>query len=357
MTSKRIEKTQKQLSQWGCDAILIQDPINLYYLLNLQLSAGKLLIAKKSASLFVDGRYFEQCQKHSTTDVFLMNKSEVLKEFISQSPIKTLGFESDRTSYKEFLTLKKLLSTAKLKPLDAPITIQRAIKDKAEIELLRQAAKLGSEGFDYLCQQLKEGITEKELALMLELFWKKQGSKGLAFDPIIAFGANGAMPHYRASNVKLKKNDAILIDIGVNLDSYFSDMTRMVYFGKPKPRILEIHQIVQEAQSRALNLCKEGARIGDIDAAARDYISQKGFGENFSHGLGHGVGLEIHELPVLKNTSPYKDTILEAGMVVTIEPGIYVPGLGGVRIENSIVITKKGYEDLTDRPSNPKLVC
>jgi len=203
---------------------------------------------------------------------------------------------------------------------------------------------------------LKEGISENELAIELEIFWKRRGSKAIAFDPIIAFGSNSSMPHYRVGQRKLNTGEAVLIDIGVNLNHYHSDMTRVVFFGDPDPKIASIYEIVLKAQELALENCRPGTPIAELDASARTYIEQKGYGENFTHSLGHGVGLEIHELPLIRSQSPGADTQLEEGMVVTIEPGIYLPGIGGVRIEDTVAITRDGYENLTNRSKELSII-
>jgi Xaa-Pro aminopeptidase len=221
---------------------------------------------------------------------------------------------------------------------------------------LRKAANLGTEGFEYLLEIIREGISEAELAVELEIFWKRKGSRGLSFQPIIAFGASSSMPHWRASSARLKKGDAILIDIGVHYHHYHSDMTRVVYFKEADPKMVEIHSIVQEAQQLALSLCKPGVKIGELDKTARDSITKRGYGAHFTHSLGHGIGLEIHELPTLRSGSPQSDLLLEPGMCITIEPGIYLAGVGGVRLEDTVVITESGYENLTKPSKDVRVV-
>lgn len=356
----RIARLQEMLPQLGCESFLVDDAVNLLYLTGLQLSAGKLLIARNHATLFVDGRYFEACRQSSPVAVTLSQPQQETWFTFFKNSLSSLGFNAESTSYKSYLNLQKELEKNQLKisltPIDNPVKTMRMIKDQEEIGLMVAAAELGSKGYDYVCTLLKEGITEIEVANELEIFWKKQGSKGVAFDPIIAFGENSAMPHYRPGNRKLKHGDTVLIDIGVNLSHYHSDMTRVVFFGKPHPKIAEIYTIVRQAQETALALCKPGVKIGTLDQAARDLIQSKGYGEYFTHGLGHGVGMEIHELPVVRNYSPFKEVILQEGMVLTIEPGIYLPGIGGVRLEDTIAMTKFNYENLTKRSLEAKII-
>lgn len=362
---KRLNTLQTIIHKAGCDALLIDDPTNLFYMTGLELSAGKLLVHTNGADLLVDSRYFESCKKISPFPVRLLEQStfEALlgtSEFLT---IQKLGFDSEKTSYKNYESLLKLiasLSTAgrclELIPLDAPLKLQRSIKDSEEIQALREAAELGSQGFDLVCGLLKEGITEAECARELEIFWKRKGSKGVAFDPIIAFGANSSMPHYRAGNETLKNGHIVLIDIGVNFKHYHSDMTRIAFFGKPDPRLIEIHKIVQEAQKTALDLCKPGTTLGELDKAARNVIANHGYADYFTHSLGHGVGLDIHEYPTIRNAPSFAEVPLTEGMVITIEPGIYLPEIGGVRIEDTVVITDSGHENLSLRSTHPHFV-
>ena len=326
----RIEKLQRK-----GETLLVEKEIDLFYLTGIRMSAGALLIKPEEACLIVDGRYFEMCRQKATVPVLL------------EEPITVEGvlcFDAQATSYARFLELQKL--GFPLNPVDSPVTKLRMIKEPEEIALLKKAAKLGAEGFSHVKSLLKEGVTESQLALELEIFWKKRGAKGVAFEPIIAFGPNSAMPHYRNGPVALRKGMNVLIDIGVNLDNYLSDMTRVLFFGEPDPQLKAIYAIVAEGQKEALALCRPGIAIGRIDEAARDSIAKAGY--HLGHSLGHGVGLEIHEWPSLKQKPPFSEMALEPGMVITIEPGIYIPQLGGVRLEDTIVITENGYENITN---------
>lgn len=353
----RLHNLQKNLQKMSCDALLVDDKTDLYYLTGLDLSAGILLAHTKGALLFVDSRYIELCRKNCPFPVELIETPNIAS--ILAKPelafIQRLAFDSEKTSYKAHERLAKSIKI-ELVPLDAPLKWQRMIKDEDEINTLRDAASLGSQGFDFLCSFLREGITEHECAIELEIFWKRLGSKNVAFDPIIAFGTHTSMPHYRVGNEPLKPGHIVLLDIGVNLKHYHSDMTRIAFFGKPDTRLLAIHAIVQKAQAAALALCLPGNTIGSIDSAARDLIAAHGHGAHFTHSLGHGVGLDIHEYPTIKKTAPFEQMPLSPGMVITIEPGIYLPDIGGVRIEDTIVITKDGYENLTKRSTDPVLL-
>lgn len=352
----RLNVLQQIVQINGCDALIIADPTNLFYMTGLELSAGMLLIHAKGADLLVDGRYIESCKNFSFFSVRLSDPSS-FEQFLSSnefSHIKKLGFDSENTTFKKYEYLKKIAlnisekgRNLELVPIDAPLKKQRSIKDENEIQALRKAAELGSKGYHFLCSLLQGGITELECALELEIFWKRHGSKGLAFDPIIAFGSNSSMPHYRPGQAKLKQGDVVLIDIGVNLNHYRSDMTRVIFFDTQNTHMLEVHDIVQKAQNAALHLCKPGTTLGQLDKAAREVISSYGYAEKFTHSLGHGIGLDTHEYPTVRNTSPFADIPLVKGMVITIEPGIYLPEIGGIRIEDTIVITENAHENLT----------
>ncbi len=315
---------------------MIEDPIDLFYLTGIELSAGQLLIAQEGSTLYVDGRYIEEAKSHTHAEL---------------GPAKLVGkveFDSCKTTYQRYLDLQK--EGVDLIPIKEPTRPLRVIKSPEEIEKLVAAANLGLEGYYAVLNLLEEGITEKEVALELEVFWRRKGGSAVAFSPIIAFGENSSKPHYHPVDRSLRKNEAVLIDIGVTLDHYHSDMTRVFFFGNPDPKMEEIYEIVKEAQARALALCKPGVTCRELDLAARDYINQKGFGEFFAHGLGHGIGLQVHEPPRIHSKGSDADFKLEAGMVITVEPGIYLPSFGGVRIEDTVIITPNGHRNLTNCP-------
>lgn len=350
MKEKRLERLRKSLQTLPCDALLIEDPIDLFYLTGMKLSKGELIVTEKEARLIVDGRYLEICQQQPLYPVQLLQENS-LQETLADFQVKVLGFDERHMSYKAWVSLMESITkvcAVPLVPTDSVVQKLRMIKDEEEIEALRRAARLGYEGYEYVVSLLQEGISESTLALELEFFWKKKGGSALAFDPIIAFSSNSSMPHYRAGETKLCKGTSVLIDIGVILNNYHSDMTRVVPFGTPPPIFKEIYLIVQEAKEKAFALCHPGSTVGELDRAARSWITSKGYGEYFTHSLGHGVGLEIHEPPFIRETGPYGAFPLEPGMVITIEPGIYLPGIGGVRLEDTIVITKNGFENLTN---------
>jgi Xaa-Pro aminopeptidase len=352
----RLKKARQIFLENGADALLVENPVQLFYLTGVHLSAGKLLLTSMDARLLVDGRYLELCQQHSSVSVELYDSAKFADRLLKPpfQSLRALAFESTFTSHHAYLLLKKQLEALprqiELLPLGAQLSALRALKEPEEIAKLRAAAQLGSSGFDFLCSILQEGISELEAAVQLEIFWKERGGRTVAFDPIIAFGSHSSMPHYRAGEKRLRLGDNALIDIGVTLDDYHSDMTRVLFCGPPDPQLLAIYEIVQQAQAAAISLCRPGTALGALDAAARTLIAEKGYGAHFTHSLGHGIGLEVHEYPTIRNAHPYKDVLLTPGMVLTIEPGIYLPGLGGVRLEDTILITDTGHINLTERP-------
>jgi len=358
---KRIKRLQQALKKQAVDAMIIDDLTNILYLTGLDLSLGRIIVTQRAARLIVDSRYIEKTQKLSPIAVMLRSE-DTLKRLFNEKPfqkVETVAFDRETTTvdaYRQlqhaFRQLRKHYSNRnfQLKALPNLVRQLRSIKDSEEIKALKEAANLGSEGFDYVLTLLKKGVTEQEIAIELEIFWKRKGSKALAFDSIIAFGPHTSMPHYQPGAYSLKKGQAVLIDIGVNYRHYNSDMTRVVFLGKPPKKILEIYDIVLEAQEAALALCRPGTAIADLDIVAREFIDSKGYGEQFSHNLGHGVGLDVHELPNIRRS---EKKVLEAGMVLTIEPGIYLADIGGVRLEDTVLITEKGHENLTKRPKEP----
>ena len=336
-----MKQLQQKLSCCELDAFLVERPLDLFYLTEMKLSCGKLLVTANECTLLVDGRYLQIAQEKSPCPSKLDGAGQLLKLCHAQG-IKQLGFDGQHTSYDHFINLGKGLT---LVPASAYYKNMRAIKDESEILKMKKSAALLWEGFEYICALLKEGITERVVATAFEIFCLQKGADGLSFEPIIAFGANGAMPHYRSQDVALKTGDPVLIDIGVVVDSYHSDMTRVVFFKKEDPYVKQLYSIAKKAQRAALDLCRPGTTFGQLDEAARKVMREENVEELFVHSLGHGIGLETHEFPKIRFDGEDKDVALESGMVFTIEPGLYAPGKGGVRYEDTIVITPSGYEN------------
>ena len=341
----RLQKLQSLMKQNQLDCCLIENPLDLYYFTGIRLSAGRLIATRKMMRLYVDGRYLQVAQETAPLSVALESKNSLL-EFFKEHPIKTVAFDGGHTSYDRFKQLKSLCQKKSQLIPSSPFFKQlRVVKDKTEIAKMKKSAALLWKGFQWIISSLKKGIKEKEVAKGFEIFCLEKGADSLSFDPIIAFGSNSAMPHYRSQNVALREGDIVLVDIGVVVDQYHSDMTRVLFYKKEDPVLSQLYQIVQRAQKQALALCRPGMKLGQLDVAAREVFRQEKVEDLFVHSLGHGIGLETHEFPRLKHDGEDKDLLLEQGMVFTVEPGLYLPGKGGVRYEDTIVITSKGYEN------------
>lgn len=335
---KRIQKLQKSLKE---DLLLVENSYDLFYLTGLKLSLGHLLIRKEKCCLFIDGRYFEMASKNSPVPINDLN-TELEKQFFKGA--KTWAFDGDKISYTQLQQFEKSFG----KGVSDPSLMKnlRLVKDAEEIAKMRKSADFGYKAYQYIRKKLKVGITESELSAELQIYCLKNGAEKMSFEPIIAFGVNSALPHYRPGDTRLKKKDIVLFDLGVVLDGYCSDMTRVDFVGKPDPKLKRLYDVNHAAQKAALALCRPGVRLEELDLAARKVMAKEGLEELFVHGLGHGIGLEVHEYPRIRKDGVDKNLKLEAGMAITIEPGLYLPGKGGVRYEDTIIITKKGYENL-----------
>lgn len=332
MDDSRIKKVKTDLP------LLIEKPSDLFYLTGLSFSKGRLLLTEDSATLFVDGRYFERAKKEAPC-------STRLWEEFSETSLKELCFDSGFVTYEGYLSLKKELPSVRLTPKPNPIQDLRVIKEAGEIAKLKKAALLTWQGYRHIAEMLKEGVSEEELGLEFEFFCRKKGASGLSFSPIIAFGENSAYPHYRAGKARLKKGQSVLIDVGAILEDYCADMTRLVYFGDPDPRIAHFERLVKKAKEIAISRVKPGVCAGAIDQVVQDEFDRANVKQLYTHSLGHGIGLEAHEFPRLRFNGVDKDVVLKPGMVFTIEPGLYQPGVGGVRLEDMVIVTASGCEN------------
>lgn len=351
---KRLEKLFALMKREEVAAMIIECPLDLFYLTGLKLSCGILLVHQKERALFLDGRYIDVARQNSFFSVRAREEGEFSKYFatISCKQGERIGFDQEKCSYANYLVWEKRLekSQATLKGVPSLVKELRMIKESRELLAIRKSAALLWEGFEAARLELKEGIREREVAFFFEMFSKKRGATALSFDPIVAFGANSAFPHHITGERTLQKGDLVLLDLGVMVDGYASDMTRVLFFGSPQEKLSHLYQIVLRAQTAALSLCKEGARGSDLDRAAREVMQEEGVEKHYLHSLGHGIGLEVHESPRLSISSS-QEVVLREGMVVSIEPGLYLPDIGGVRIEDMVVITKNGYESFFPKVS------
>ncbi len=336
----RLNRLREELAKQDIACCLIESPIDLLYLTGQHFSCGTLCVESESEELFVDGRYYEQARS-SFSKTTLMSDSALKEAF---AKYKNVAFDSKSTSYERFLKLSSL-TDAVFVPLPSLLKNVRSIKEPQEISIMKESAHLLWKGFEHLKSILHVGISEKQTALHFEIFCKNAGAEALAFDPIIAFGAHTAMPHHHCTDRILQPGDPVLIDIGVSLHGYRSDMTRMLFFSPVQEHVFKLYEIVQRAQKAALSACKPGVSVSLLDQAARAEMHKEGVEDLFVHSLGHGIGLETHEFPRLTSKGEDKETLLSPGMVVTIEPGLYTQGIGGARYEDTILITEQGYEN------------
>ena len=332
----RIQKLQNLV-----DLTYIVNPIDIYYLTGEKISAGKLIVCKDCASLFVDGRYIEKCKDNKEVIVNL-DEYGALNSFLSCISFSNVTLDPDNLSHSQFLEIEKLFCDKKV-ILGYPVRQMRMIKDKYELEKMQKSADLNFEGYLFIRDFIKEGMSENNVAWELEKFFREHGAQRLAFDSIISFGSNTSFPHHRPSSRRLKNGDPVLIDIGIVVDEYTSDLTRTFVFGDELPEYSKLEHLVKDAHDVALQLCKPGVKICDIDGAARSFFKKVGMENEFKHSLGHSLGLEVHEYPSVSTKA--KDEYLYDGMVITIEPGLYIEGLFGCRYEDTIQITENGYKN------------
>ncbi|MED4204372.1 M24 family metallopeptidase [Neobacillus mesonae] len=343
---EKLTKLREEFAAYGIDGVLITSPYNRRYISNFTGTAGVVLISANHAQFITDFRYVEQAAKQCEGFEVIKFSDTIPKEVAEQVKklgIKKLGFEEDYLTYSLFKVYEEELK-AELVPIAGVIEKLRLIKTDAEIKIIKEAADIADAAFKHILDFLKPGKTEMEVSNELEFFMRKAGATSSSFDTIVASGVRSALPHGVATDKVIEKGDMVTLDFGAYYKGYVSDITRTVAVGEPDSRLKDIYQIVLDAQLRCMDGLKPGLTGKQADALTRDYITEKGFGENFGHSTGHGIGLEVHEGPALSMKS---DFVLEPGMVVTCEPGIYVPGLGGVRIEDDTLITNDHNEVLT----------
>lgn len=340
----RIKNLQALLSSSEC--LVLENYFDLYYLTGLKLSNGQLYIAKDYFQLFVDGRYKFAAEKALPNFVSDLSEDKIVA-YLKDKKCSFLAFDEEKSTYKQFLFLEKIAKKIGVASRATPsLTANlRMIKTKEEISLLHASAKLLKKAMDYTFSKIEEGISEKELASIFEVYALEHGAEKFSFDSIIAFGENSALPHHRASDRRLKKTDNILMDVGLIVEDYTSDRTRVFIQEHTNPVLKKIDQEVQEIHRQVLKKVKPGVKACELDEFARSLMQEKGY--ETLHSLGHSLGLEVHEFPrINKNTNP--SVVLQENMVVTIEPGIYLPDIGGTRFEDMIVITNSGYVNLTN---------
>ncbi|MCM1273374.1 MAG: Xaa-Pro peptidase family protein [Clostridium sp.] len=357
MTDKK-DLLIKLVSDKKLDGMLLTDGYNIHYLSGYSGHEGCMLVTDEDAYIFTDSRYTEQLKKQAPNfkciDIKGKSYSYRVNEVLEKRAKDlgrpcNIGFENMHISYDWYDKFSQTLNnTVNFVRLDNEINALRAVKAPWEIERLAKAETVGDEAFRHILSFIRVGMTEKEIAAELEYTMKRLSADGTSFDTIVASGENSSMPHAAVSDRKIGRGDFITMDFGCIYEGYCSDMTRTVIVGdEVSDKQLAVYNTVLKAQTEALKLVKPGVKCSDVDACARQIIADAGYGDYFGHGLGHGVGLFIHEEP---RFSPKCDELLRPGVCITVEPGIYLPGLFGVRIEDMIVVTEDGYRNLASSP-------
>ncbi|MDP6685903.1 MAG: Xaa-Pro peptidase family protein [Candidatus Omnitrophota bacterium] len=348
---KRQKNLIKILKKTSLDALIIRKKQNIAYLTGTRGEDAILFTSGAKNCLITDSRYKEEyADQGKNCGIWIMKQKKgvacSLEEISRKTRAKHIGFEEDHLRYSEYKEIKKKLKNKNLVPVKGVVENLRMIKDSYEITHIKNACKYGSSVMNHALKIVKPGETEKHIKNRLNSYIVNRGLNRADFELIVASGKNASMPHAVSSNKKIKSGEMIVIDLGIMNYGYNSDLTRTVFLGRIDPKYRRIYNIVLEAQKRAIEHIKPGVSAGFIDSISRQYISNKGLGRYFIHSLGHGLGLETHEIPSLSTNN---NTILEKDMVITVEPGVYIPGWGGIRIEDDILITKNGCEVLTNK--------
>ncbi|WP_285768882.1 Xaa-Pro peptidase family protein [Peribacillus sp. SI8-4] len=343
---KKLISLRASMEKAGIDGLLITSTYNRRYMTNFTGSAGVVLVSRNEAKFITDFRYVEQAAKQAAGYEIVQHTGTIIEEVgrqVKEMNIGTLGFEQEHLTFATYKAYEAAVE-AKLTPVSGVIENLRLIKTSSEIKILKEAAAIADAAYTHILDFIRPGITELDVSNELEFFMRKQGATSSSFDIIVASGKRSALPHGVATDKIIEKGDFVTLDYGAYYDGYVSDITRTLAVGKPSEELINIYDIVLEAQLRGMAGIKPGMTGREADALTRNLIEEKGFGQYFGHSTGHGIGLEVHEGPALSLRS---DIILEPGMAVTVEPGIYLAGVGGVRIEDDTIVTLEGNEALT----------
>jgi len=345
---KRQKKLLKSIESRSLDALLVRKKQNISYLTGTKGDDAVLFVSSSKMVLITDARYKEEYAKSiKNCRLSIFKGSDIytcINELSKKTRSKRIGFESDNFSYSGYISLKKKLKDIAFVPVKGLVESFRVIKDSDEVSCIREACRYGSKVINFGMRIVRPSISELTVKKKIEQFMGAREIEKADFDIIVASGKNASMPHASSSKKNIRKGDMVVIDLGAVSYGYNSDLTRTVFLGKIERKFSRIYNIVLDAQKRAIENIRPGVSIRYIDNISRQYISRKGFGRYFIHNLGHGIGLEVHEMP---NMSKNNNALLEQNMTLTIEPGIYIPGWGGVRLEDVVLVTKDGCEVLT----------
>lgn len=346
---QRVKNVQDKLSKYNIDALLVTNMFNVRYLANFTGTTGLVVITKDEAYFVTDFRYTEQAAEEAKGFTIVKNEGPIFEEvakIVQEDKIENLGFEQENITYAVYNQINDIIP-CELVPVTGLVEKLREVKTEDEINIIKEAINITEKAYDYILGFVKPGKTEIEVANKLDFYMRNEGATSVSFDTIVASGVRSAMPHGVASDKVIEEGDMVTIDFGCYYKGYVSDMTRTFAVGDPGEQMKEIYEIVYQANKKVNEVAKAGMTGAELDAIARDYIAGKGYGPQFGHTLGHGIGLEVHEGPSLSFRNEDK---LVVNNIVTNEPGIYVPGLGGVRIEDDLVIKEDGAEILMTTP-------
>jgi Xaa-Pro aminopeptidase len=349
MLNNRISSARGYLERSGVEALIFLGLPNIRYLAGFTGSDGVLVLGKDESWFLTDSRYTTQAAMEvpGAAIIEYRGKAEGIATLLTSESVRKAGFEAEHTSVAFLKTLTEAVPAVELVPIGAELDDLRVIKGADELQLLGRCAEIASQALLATLKEVRPGAVEREVAISLEFAMKRGGAEDKSFDFIVASGARGALPHGKASGKTIQAGELVTLDFGAVYNGYHSDETVTVAVGTPDCRQKEIYGIVLDAHDRALAAVRPGISLKELDATARGYIEERGYGKYFGHGLGHGVGLEVHEKPTVSFRS---DQVAEEGMVFTIEPGIYIPDWGGVRIEDTVVVTADGCRLLTRVP-------
>jgi Xaa-Pro aminopeptidase len=345
--SKKLKQLRNALAEQGVDALITENRENRRYISGFTGSTGWVIVTADAAVLVTDFRYIDQASAEAPLFTIVNNERKPVEAIAGQLKslgVKRLAFEKNHISVGVYEAWKEAFAGVELVPTSGLIEELRMYKDEAEMKIIREAVRIADAAFTHILSYIRPGVRELDVAMELEFFMRREGASASAFDIIVASGVRGALPHGRASEKVIQAGEMVTLDFGAHYQGYNSDITRTVSVGEPDPKMKEIYDIVLQAQLNGVKHIRPGLTGKEADALTRDIIAAAGYGPAYGHSTGHGLGLEVHELP---NLSAASSVVLKPGMLVTVEPGIYLSDLGGVRIEDDVWITETGCEILT----------
>ena len=349
----RLKQLRDRMKMWNADALLVTNPRDIRYLTGFVGDDSWALIRERGKVIVLsDFRFDEQIAKEAPAVTAVMRRKSLsaeLAKLADRYKLDTIALQSDYVTLTQRKAIAKEVGAKRLKPVADDMIMQRAVKHRDEVKIIEKALRIQEKAFERTLKTIKPGQTEEQVAARLEYEMRMLGADGPSFNTIVAVDANASLPHAIPGPKKVRKGGIILIDWGARFQGYCSDLTRVVGVGGMSRKMREVYQIVLDAQVKAVEAIRPGVELSAVDAVARDHIKAAGYGKQFGHSLGHGIGLDIHEQPVLASRAR---GVLEPGHIVTVEPGIYLPGIGGIRIEDDVLVTEKGHRILSRLPKS-----